>query len=161
MFPGSNTVGRDASGNQISLLNDNPVPQTNQNPIIREPILTSAASYYPSIHITTPYPSMSLPSASPTPEMPGFLCSDTYDWQGHYEIWHFTHSRTSPIVGTWDAAVLHCIVAQVRQRGTPPLLSLSPRSPTAYGTFTPSHCGPQRFCILQRLLCEVYPGGKT
>jgi hypothetical protein len=82
MFPGSNTVARDASGNQISLLNDNPVPQTKENPTIREPILTSAASDYPVFTITTSYPSISLPSAAPTPKMPGFLRSDTYHWQG-------------------------------------------------------------------------------
>jgi hypothetical protein len=72
---------RDASGNQVSLLNDDPAPQTKKRPIFREPILTSAASYYPASTITASYSSISLPSTASSPETPGLLRSDSYDSQ--------------------------------------------------------------------------------
>lgn len=72
---------RDASGNQVSLLNDDPAPQSKKRPIFREPILTSAATYYPASTITASYSSISLPSTASSPETPGLLRSDSYDSQ--------------------------------------------------------------------------------
>jgi hypothetical protein len=72
---------RDASGNQVSLLNDDPAPLAKKRPIFREPILTSAASYYPASTITASYSSISLPSTASSPETPGLLRSDSYDSQ--------------------------------------------------------------------------------
>jgi hypothetical protein len=72
---------RDASGNQVSLLNDDPVPQTKKRPIFREPILTSAASYYPASTVTASYSFISLLSTASSPETPGLLRSDSYDSQ--------------------------------------------------------------------------------
>lgn len=71
---------RDASGNQVSLLNDDPAPQARQRPIFREPFLTSAASYYPST-IAASYSSISLPSTASSPETPDLLRSDSHDSQ--------------------------------------------------------------------------------
>jgi hypothetical protein len=79
MLPGSNLSARDASGNQISLLNYDPVPQTKKRPILGEPIVTSAASYYPASTMTASYSSISLRSIATTSETPGLLRSDSYN----------------------------------------------------------------------------------
>jgi uncharacterized Zn-finger protein len=71
---------RDASGNQVSLLNEDPAPPTKQRPVFHEPLLTSHASYYPS-SVAASYSSISLPSTASSPETPGLLRSDSYDSQ--------------------------------------------------------------------------------
>jgi hypothetical protein len=81
MFPRPSIIARDASGNQISLLNDDPVPQTKQKPIFRKPVLTSTVYSYKSSTITASYSSISLPSHGSAPEIQGLLHSNSYDSQ--------------------------------------------------------------------------------
>jgi hypothetical protein len=80
MFPRSNMSARDASSNQVSLLNEDPALLTKQRPVFYEPLLTSHVSYYPS-SVAVSYSSISLPSTASSPETPGLLYSDLYDSQ--------------------------------------------------------------------------------
>jgi hypothetical protein len=74
-------TARDASGNQISLLNVDPVPQTKHRPTFWETIYTSTASYHLESTIPASHLSLLLRNSSSAPETPGLLRSDSYDLQ--------------------------------------------------------------------------------
>ena len=72
-------IARDSLGNQISLLNDDPVLKTKKESIFPEPISTSTVSSCTISTIIPSYSSISLPSHTPAPEISGLLHSDSYD----------------------------------------------------------------------------------